>query len=132
MSSFIYLTLEEVLALHEISIKEFGGSQGIRDLGLLESAVMQPQQSFGGADLYESLWDKASALCYSLCKNHPFIDGNKRTAALAMLVFIDLNDLEVIVPKGAIYEVTMKVAEGSLSREQLAQWIKKHAKAAKK
>ena len=123
MSNINYLTLEEVLLLHEISIKEFGGSRGVRDMGLFESAVMQAQQGFGGSDLYPSLADKASILAYALCKNHPFIDGNKRTAALAMLTFIDLNGYEIAVPKGEIHRVILNVADGTTSREELSHWI---------
>lgn len=123
MTQIVYLTLEEVLLLHEISIKEFGGSRGVRDMGLFESAVMQPQQSFGGNDLYPSLWDKASILAYALCKNHPFVDGNKRTAALAMLTFTDINGYEISVPKGNVHDTILNIADGSVSREDLARWI---------
>ena len=132
MAEIIYLTLENILLLHEVSIKEFGGSRGIRDMGLLESAVMQSQQSFGGSDLYPTLWDKTSILTYALYKNHPFIDGNKRTAALAMLTFTDLNGYEISVAKGEIHGIILKVADGTTSRETLTQWIETYSQTIKK
>ncbi len=125
---FTYLTVEEVLALHEISIKKFGGTNGLRDLGLLESAVYQPQQSFGGEDLYLELWDKASIMGYSISENQPFLDGNKRTAALSMMVFLEINDYETIAQEGEVYKVIMRVANKQLTREALASWLKKNTK----
>ncbi|MBI2339412.1 MAG: type II toxin-antitoxin system death-on-curing family toxin [Deltaproteobacteria bacterium] len=126
-----YLTAEEILALHEISINEFGGSRGIRDVGLLESAAYQPRQGFGGVELYPEIRDKASALGYSISENQPFIDGNKRTAALSMLVFLDINGYQVSVPRGAIHQIMVKVANKRCSRQELADWLKKNSKPVK-
>ena len=126
MKPINYLTLEEVLALHEISIKEFGGTHGIRELGLLESAVHQPQQSFGSQNLYVEIWDKAAILGYAISENQPFLDGNKRTAALSMLVFLEVNGYEVNVKKGEIYKTIMSIANKKITRKKIAQWLKKN------
>jgi death-on-curing protein len=90
-----YLTLAEVLHIHEGVLAQAGGLSGVRDLSALESALSQPKASAGGADAYPSLVEKAAALCYSLCSNHPFIDGNKRVAHAAMEVFLVLNGREI-------------------------------------
>ena len=89
------MKLDEVIELHKDVINEYGGSHGIRDKRLLESAVYMPYASFGGEDLYSALGEKAGHLCYSLIKHHPFIDGNKRTAMHSMLVFIHSNRARV-------------------------------------
>lgn len=123
-----YLELAEVLALHEVNIQEFGGSRGLRDLGLLESAVNQPKQEFGGQELYPLLWDKVATLGFSISENQPFLDGNKRTAALSMMVFLDLNRHELAVQKGEAYKAVMKVANKKMNRELLAQWLKANSK----
>jgi len=91
-----YLTLEEVRAIHRVAIAQSGGSEGLRDVGLLESAVAQPSMTFDGNDLYESIVEKAVALGFSLIKNHPFIDGNKRVGHAAMEVFLLLNGSEIV------------------------------------
>ena len=90
-----YLTVAEVLSLHRLLIAQTGGTAGIRDLGALQSAVTQPQMTFGGDDLYPSLEEKAAALCFSLVANHPFLDGNKRAAHAAMETFLMLNGSEL-------------------------------------
>ena len=90
-----YLTVVEVLNLHRQVIEESGGALGIRDLGSLESAVAQPKMTFGGKDLYPTIIEKASALGFSLIKNHPFLDGNKRTSHAAMEIFLVLNGMEI-------------------------------------
>ena len=86
-----FLRLNEALYLHRRIIEETGGSGGLRDLGALESALAQPQMTFGGEDLYPSLAEKASALCFSLIQNHPFVDGNKRAGHAATATFLELN-----------------------------------------
>ena len=87
----IYLTKEQIILLHEKLIKRYGGSSGIRDEGLLDSAINAPLQSFDGNDFFPTVTDKAVRLCVGLVKNHPFIDGNKRIGALALLTILDLN-----------------------------------------
>ena len=90
-----YLSLHKLLALHERIAEQSGGGIGVRDLGLLESALAQPRQSFGGTDLYPSLIEKAAALGLSMIANHPFVDGNKRVGHAAMEVFLVLNGNEI-------------------------------------
>lgn len=132
MSHILYLTLEEVLTLHTISINKFGGSDGIRDVGLVESSIYRAQQTYGGEDLYKTIWDKAAALAHSISENQPFLDGNKRTAALSMMVFLDINGYELDVEKMSVYQTMIKVANREFSREQLAGWLEKHSKKKKK
>lgn len=128
MQSTLYLTLEEVLALHDVCIHEFGGLKGVRNFNLLESATMQPRQTFGEQDLYPSIWDKAATLSYSISENQPFLDGNKRTAALCMLVFLEINGCEIIVPRGQIYEIMFKVATKIMNRTSLSKWLRNNSK----
>lgn len=123
-----HLQVEHVCALHDASISEFGGIRGIRDRNLLESAVYQPQQSFGGEDVYPTLFDKASAYACFISANHAFLDGNKRTAISAAAVFLDLNGYKITVVPGEIYEVMMKVANKKMSRDDLAKWFRKNCK----
>lgn len=120
-----FLSVEHVVAIHDTLIEEFGGSFGLRDGGLLESAAMQPQQAFGGEDLYPTLFDKAAAYAFFISENQPFIDGNKRTAASVAGVFLDINGYELNCPSGQVYDVMMKLANKTLTRDQLAEWFRK-------
>ena len=95
-----FVTLSEVLELHRRLLEQFGGLLGIRDLGALESALAQPRMTFDGEDLYRTLIEKASALGFSLIQNHPFVDGNKRTAHAAMETFLILNGSEISAEVG--------------------------------
>ena len=118
-----YLTLAEVLHIHEGVVAQTGGLFGVRDLSALESALSQPKASAGGADAYPSLVEKAAALCYSLCSNHPFIDGNKRVAHAAMEIFLLLNGRELDASVDDQERLMLGVASGSVSREQLVAWL---------
>jgi death-on-curing protein len=118
-----YLTLIEVLYLHRQVINQSGGSLGVRDLGLLESAVAQPKMTFGGEDLYPTVIDKAAALAFSIIKNHPFVDGNKRTGHAAMETFLILNGLEVVAAIDEQEEMVLMLADGQLKREDLTGWL---------
>ena len=117
------LTLGEVLLLHDRLLNQSGGGQGLRDLGLLESALAQPRMTMGGEDLYPDLSSKAAALGYSLIKNHPFVDGNKRIGHAAMATFLLLNGHELMSPIDDAEAVILGVASGSLQREDLVSWI---------
>lgn len=127
-----YLTIEQILALHDIGIQELGGTFGIRDRHLLESAAHQPQQAFGGQEIYPTVFDKAAAYAYFISENQPFLDGNKRTAISVAVVFLDLNGYEIVVPEGAIYDVTMRVGNKQLNREGLAEWFRKNSRRRRK
>ena len=121
-----YLTLKEALDLHRRIIEQSGGSNGIRDIGLLESALAQPLMTFGGEDLYPTLVEKASALCFSLVKNHPFLDGNKRVGHAVMETFLVLNGYEVKALSTEQEEVILTLAAGELDREGFSKWLRSH------
>jgi len=121
-----FLTLNEVLALHSQLISLFGGTSGIRDLGSLEASIAQPRMTFGGEDLYPSVAEKAAALGYSLIKNHPFVDGNKRVGHAAMEVFLVLNGFEIQSSTDEQEQVILQVASGEKKREEFEDWVKSH------
>jgi death-on-curing protein len=116
-----FLDTETVLRLHDRQIERFGGRTGVRNRGLMESALAQPQATFGGELLHPTLADQAAAYLYHLAKNHPFIDGNKRTAFAVMDTFLRLNGARLGLPPEQAYELTMQVAQGQLSKDALAQ-----------
>ncbi len=120
------LSKEQLLLLHSQLIEEFGGSDGVRDYNLLESALESPFQSFSGEELYPTLQAKAARLGYGLIKNHCMIDGNKRIGAHAMLVFLAINGVEVDYTQKELYDLIFSVAAGSLEYEDLLKWILEH------
>jgi death-on-curing protein len=121
-----YLSVQEVLSLHSLMIAQSGGSSGLRDRGALESAVAQPEASFGGEDLYADLASKAAALGHSLIQNHPFVDGNKRIGHGAMEVFLLLNGHEIDASVDDQEKIIIEVASGKVSRVEFSEWISKH------
>lgn len=118
------ILIEDVLILHEFSIQDFGGSSGVRDIGLLESAIARPFQTFGGEELYVSPFDKAAALGESLIKNHPFVDGNKRTGVLAIVSFLKEYDINVIADNDSLYQFTILISTGDIKFDEIVQWLK--------
>lgn len=123
-----YLEPEEILVLHELLMEQSGGSSGLRDWNLLDSAVAQPRMTFAGHDLYPDLVDKAAALGYSLICNHPFVDGNKRIGHLAMEMFLLLNGMEIEASIDDQEKVILTVAAGQMQREAFAEWLSMHIK----
>jgi len=121
-----YLSLQEVISLHSLLIAQSGGSSDLRDQGALESAVAQPEASFGSEELYPDLGSKAAALGHSLIQNHPFLDGNKRIGHAAMEVFLLLNDHEIDASVDEQETIIIGVASGKVSRIELSEWISKH------
>jgi death on curing protein len=121
-----YLTLDEVLELYRRVIERSGGSSGIRDAGALESAVAQPRMTFGGEDLYPTLIEKASALGFSLIKNHPFIDGNKRLGHAAVETFLVVNGFEIKATVDEQERIILAVAAGEMTREDFTEWLRDH------
>jgi death-on-curing protein len=121
-----YLILGEVLELHRQVIARSGGALGILNLSALESALAQPRMTFGGEDLYPSISQKASALGYSIIKNHPFVDGNKRTGHAAMEVFLVLNGYEISASVDEQERVVLQVASGELQRDEFTDWLDAH------
>lgn len=123
-----YLTPQKVLFIHDQVVKRTGGSHGVRDIRLLESAVFRPQTSFNKKDLYETLFQKAAALLQSLLKNHPFVDGNKRTALTSAGLFLNLNGYKLKNTKRKEVEFTINVDNKNLSIEEISQWLIKNSK----
>lgn len=121
-----YLTLLHVTRLHQLALDRSGGSPGLRDPGLLESAVAQPRMTFAGQDLYPGLVEKAAALAFSLINNHPFLDGNKRVGHAAMETFLLLNGHELDAPVDEQERLVLGVADGSVGREALTEWVRAH------
>ena len=119
-----YLSVGQVLALHEQQLRRYGGATGLRDRGALESALARPAATFGGEDLYPDIADKAAALMHSLALNHPFVDGNKRVAAFAAIVFVESNGHGFLATPEQLVETTLAVAEGKMAVEALAIWFR--------
>lgn len=121
-----YLTLVEVLELHEMIIARTGGALGILDMGALESAVNQPRLTFDRTDLYPDIVSKAAALCFSLVMNHPFVDGNKRVGHAAMETFLILNGFEIVADVNEQERFILDLAAGKISRQELVAWLGDH------
>ena len=119
-----FLSLAEVLEFHQQQLAAYGGIDGIRDQGLLESAVAMPQASFGGEYLHTDLFHMAAAYAFHLAENQPFLDGNKRTALMAALVFLDLNGYVVLDPAERLYEAMIAIANKQLDKEQFAELLR--------
>jgi death-on-curing protein len=119
-----FLTLNDVLHIHSNSIELYGGAEGIRDLNLLESAIAQPTMEIDNQFLHEFPFVMAAAYMFHITSNHPFVDGNKRTGAMAALAFLDLNGFEINAPKGAIYDITIEVATGNADKKKIASFFK--------
>lgn len=121
-----YLTLNEALEVHRQVMAQSGGAEGLLHLPALESALAQPQMTFGGEDLYPTLVDKAAALGYALIMNHPFLDGNKRTGHAAMEVFLVLNGYEIRAAVAEQEDVILQVAASEMDREEFTTWLRTH------
>lgn len=119
-----FLGVEDVLSLHADQVALYGGDHGLRDPGLLESALAQPRATFGGAFLHKDLFEMAAAYLFHIVQNHPFLDGNKRTGVVAALVFLDFNGVEIDAPEGSIYDLTVSVATGQAGKQQIAEFFR--------
>lgn len=124
----IVLSKEQILQLHKKLIAATGGCDGIRDEGMLDSAIANPFQSFGGEELYPSIQMKAAQLCFRLVKNHAMLDGNKRLGTHVMLVFLALNGYELIYTQQELVEIILQLAAGKIDAENLLKWIIEHQK----
>src|SRR4051794_14542802 len=122
----LFLTLEEVLLIHRDQIARYGGSLGIRDLGLLQSALAQPAASFDGQYLHADLFEMASAYLYHIVQNHPFVDGNKRVGTVAALVFLELNSVNVDAPEQDLERLVMSVAQSQADKTAVATFFRQH------
>ena len=128
MSEPAFLTLDEVLELHQEQIGRYGGSPGVRDIGLLQSALATPQASFGGQYLHATLPEMAAAYLFHLVKNHPFVDGNKRIGAHALVLFLVVNGHQPTFGSAELADVTLAVARGEVAVEALAIWIRQRTR----
>lgn len=126
-----FIPLEDIIFIHEAIIDTIGGKVGIRDFTLLHSAVFRPQASFGGKDLYLNIFDKAGALIHSLLLNHPFIDGNKRTALASCERFLNINGIEINASQKEKVQFTLDIESKKLNLGSIANWIKIHSKKTK-
>lgn len=122
-----FLTVEDVLDIHTLQLERYGGAGGVRDLGLLESAVAQPQASAGGEFLHEDLLVMAATYLFHLVGNHPFIDGNKRTGLLAALVFLEINDVSIKHDSETLYDLTLAVASGQADKAKVVTTLRRVA-----
>lgn len=124
-----FLKIEDVLMLHSDQVDLYGGEHGVRDMGLLDSAVAQPQATFGGEFLHVDVFDMAAAYMFHIVQNHPFLDGNKRTGLVTALAFLDLNGIDIEAPQGSLYDLTLATATGQALKPQIAEFFRSHAQA---
>jgi death on curing protein len=117
------ILVEDILQVHQFSINKYGGSNGVREMGSLESAIARPFQTFGGEDLYITIFEKAAALGESLIVNHPFVDGNKRTGFLAMASLVEEDGYLLIATQEEAYNFTIKIAMGEIKFEEIVEWL---------
>ena len=121
-----YLTQEQVMKLHQVLIETSGGSLGIRDEGMLDSALKTPLQTFDKRELFPTILDKATRLAFGLIKNHPFIDGNKRIGTHAMLIFLALNNIMLSYKDEELIDIIFRVASDRADENDLYSWIENH------
>ena len=125
MDSVKFLTVEEVIKIHDILIKKYGGKEGIRDYGLLESAILQPQVKFSKNYMHEDLFSMAAAYMYHLIKNHPFFDGNKRIGVFCSIIFMEVNFIVIDIKQDLLYRLALNVAQSKISKGQIADFLRK-------
>ena len=122
-----FLALDEVLAIHEDRIRKYGGSSRIRDIGLLESALGTVMATFGGEFLHQTIFEMGAAYLFHICRNHPFIDGNKRTGLACALTFLRLNGIRIKSGEDELTELVLGVAKGRVSKSAVAVFLEEHA-----
>lgn len=120
------INIEQIKLIHSELIKETGGSNGLRDISLLESAVYAPFQTFDGESLYPSIQQKAAKLCLGLIQNHPFVDGNKRIGVHIMLIFLKINGIEISYTQSELIETGLALANNKMKEQALVKWIIEH------
>lgn len=125
---WIYIKKQQVLVLHHILIQKYGGTEGLRDQGLLDSALAQPSQSAFGEDLYPDVYSKAATYGFCLSENQPFLDGNKRVAVSVMATFLMTNGYELTCTPRELYETIMKLTNKKLTKGSFAKWLKKNSR----
>lgn len=123
-----YLTVEEVLAIHDLMIERYGGLQGIRDKYSLLSAIETPKTAVFGQEMYPTLWSKAAVYLYHIIKNHPFNDANKRTGYASALVFLEANNIRIAFEKEDYENLVLGLAKGSMEKDKITLFFKNHTK----
>jgi death-on-curing protein len=124
-----FIDVEHALEIHANQILLYGGEAGVRDMGLLDSALAQPRAGFGGQMLHADIYEMAAAYLFHIVKNHPFIDGNKRAGLATALTFLQLHNLEVIDPETKLYDITIAVAESRIGKPEVAAFFRANARA---
>jgi len=119
-----FLTLAEIIEIHKNQIELYGGQSGIRDYGLLSSAISIPKSTFDGKYLYNDIFEMAAAYIYHISENHPFVDGNKRVALVAGLIFLDFNNIEIDDPGQELYKIMINVASGKSNKEIISRILR--------
>ena len=125
MKKVLFLTLAEVIEIYNDQIQRYGGSVGVRDMNLLSSAIAMPYASFSGKFLYDDIYEMASAYAFHISQNHPFIDGNKRTALASALVFLEMNGVSISDTQEKLYDAMMILAIGEMSKKEFAAILRK-------
>lgn len=118
--------VDQIITFHQKIVQATGGSDGVRDITLIESAIKKAFATFDGTDLYEGINKKIAAITYSLIKNHGFVDGNKRTGVSTMLLFLKINNITIKYSQSELVELGLKIAEGKMNEEHIEQWIIRH------
>jgi death on curing protein len=124
----IHLTAEQVLFIHYRLVSETGGEHGVRDLGLLESAIARPRATFGDQELYKNIFEKAASLMESLVSKHPFVDGNKRTGIACTVLFLKQNGIVFSAKNSELEKFTLRVASSKIKLPEMAKWLEKHCR----
>jgi death-on-curing protein len=119
-----FLTLSEIIEIHSDQIKRYGGSEGLRDINLLSSAVAMPYATFSGDFLHRDIFEMAAAYAFHICRNHPFVDGNKRTALASALVFLELNRISIRDPEEKLFYAMINIASGKMTKEKFAELLR--------
>jgi len=124
MKQTIFLTLSEVVEIHADQIEQYGGGNGVRDINLLSSAVAMPYATFSGDFLHRDIFEMAAAYAFHISQNHPFVDGNKRTALASALVFLELNRIGIPDPDEKLYDAMIQIASGKMAKEKFAEILR--------
>jgi death on curing protein len=122
-----FLSLEQIIAIHKNQLELYGGESGLRDIGLLQSALAMPGSGFGDQYFHADLYEMAAAYLYHIVKNHPFVDGNKRVGFVASFIFLRLNGILVTASERAYETVTLDVAQGKMEKSEIAAFFRKHS-----
>jgi death-on-curing protein len=123
----LFLDIERIFRVHRSLIERYGGAEGVRDVGLLHSALAMPQASFGGEYLHANLFEMAAAYLYHIVQNHPFLDGNKRVGSAAAIIFLAMNDVAIEADEEGLVELTLSVATGQSGKAEIAEFFRTRA-----